>query len=534
MGRLGIEETACRQALVRAAADGWLVTSREGRFTWWRLSPAFEQFLNMGTEKIFGFTASQPDWDVATWLTRETLKPGQTFVDVAHKIMAPVNAGECAVRGLAVEVAFDVSTGGHIAFLDEAMAMLDMRRRDGMAVGRGSVLGGYIALRFMGPSRAILSPQQSARTCTVEITGLRSLTSTAPLLDELEKLATKHGAIQHWGMFDVPNLSAADLVRAYPRLDTWRRVRREITANGTIQTFENAFTARVGLDAPPTGVTLVWQQEWRWCSKCMGMAFGGGKPGPCPAGNRHDHSGSGNYGFPHNAPWVPGQRGWRWCSKCMGMTLGPSGGRCPAGGSHALGASGHYTLLRNGQPGWRVCRRCQSLAFTAGQCPAGGAHDFAPSPAPIWPPSSATGDYWLTGVAPDMAGQSGWFWCDRCGSMTRGAGLCAGGTSHSQGRSGNYSLPLNAPTAPGQAHWRLCKRCGTLSAGGGACFAGGAHDLSGSGDYTLRQNAGQGGWRLCSLCGGLFYNGGGARGACPSKAKAHEPTSDEYFIPYAG
>ena len=67
MSRLGIEETACRQALFRAATDGWLVAKREGRFTWWRLSPAFEQFLNQGAEKIFGFTATQPSWD-RRWL----------------------------------------------------------------------------------------------------------------------------------------------------------------------------------------------------------------------------------------------------------------------------------------------------------------------------------------------------------------------------------------------------------------------------------------------------------------------------------
>jgi phenylacetic acid degradation operon negative regulatory protein len=67
MARLGVEETACRQALIRATADGWLVTRREGRFTWWQLSPAFEQFLNLGAEKIFGFTATQPDWD-RRWL----------------------------------------------------------------------------------------------------------------------------------------------------------------------------------------------------------------------------------------------------------------------------------------------------------------------------------------------------------------------------------------------------------------------------------------------------------------------------------
>jgi phenylacetic acid degradation operon negative regulatory protein len=63
MGRLGVEATACRQALIRAATDGWLVSEREGRYTWWRLSPAFEQFLNLGAQRIFGFTATQPDWD---------------------------------------------------------------------------------------------------------------------------------------------------------------------------------------------------------------------------------------------------------------------------------------------------------------------------------------------------------------------------------------------------------------------------------------------------------------------------------------
>jgi phenylacetic acid degradation operon negative regulatory protein len=63
MGRLGVEETACRQALIRASADGWLVATREGRYTRWQLSPAFEQFLQLGAERIFGFTATQPQWD---------------------------------------------------------------------------------------------------------------------------------------------------------------------------------------------------------------------------------------------------------------------------------------------------------------------------------------------------------------------------------------------------------------------------------------------------------------------------------------
>jgi phenylacetic acid degradation operon negative regulatory protein len=67
LGRFGVEELACRQALTRAAADGWLIGRRSGRYTWWRLSPAFERFLDLGAERIFGFTACQPQWD-RRWL----------------------------------------------------------------------------------------------------------------------------------------------------------------------------------------------------------------------------------------------------------------------------------------------------------------------------------------------------------------------------------------------------------------------------------------------------------------------------------
>ncbi|MEU6782755.1 PaaX family transcriptional regulator C-terminal domain-containing protein [Nonomuraea angiospora] len=67
LGRFGVKEEACRQALARASADGWLMPEREGRYTWWHLSPAFTQFLNLGAERIFGFTATQPEWD-GRWL----------------------------------------------------------------------------------------------------------------------------------------------------------------------------------------------------------------------------------------------------------------------------------------------------------------------------------------------------------------------------------------------------------------------------------------------------------------------------------
>ena len=59
--------TKIHQAFCGASADGWLIAQRTGRYTSWQLSPAFEQFLNFGASRIFGFTATQLRWD-RRWL----------------------------------------------------------------------------------------------------------------------------------------------------------------------------------------------------------------------------------------------------------------------------------------------------------------------------------------------------------------------------------------------------------------------------------------------------------------------------------
>ncbi len=66
-GRLGIEEKATRQALMRTAADGWLVNRRQGRRACWQLTPSARRLLTEGTQRIYGFAAMQPDWD-GRWL----------------------------------------------------------------------------------------------------------------------------------------------------------------------------------------------------------------------------------------------------------------------------------------------------------------------------------------------------------------------------------------------------------------------------------------------------------------------------------
>ena len=54
--RLGVEEKATRQALMRTAAAGWLEAEKTGRRTRWHLTPAARRLLTDGAERIYSFT----------------------------------------------------------------------------------------------------------------------------------------------------------------------------------------------------------------------------------------------------------------------------------------------------------------------------------------------------------------------------------------------------------------------------------------------------------------------------------------------
>jgi phenylacetic acid degradation operon negative regulatory protein len=66
-GRLGIEEKATRQALMRTATAGWLEAEKTGRRTRWRLTASARRLLSGGAERIYSFTGPAQDWD-GRWL----------------------------------------------------------------------------------------------------------------------------------------------------------------------------------------------------------------------------------------------------------------------------------------------------------------------------------------------------------------------------------------------------------------------------------------------------------------------------------
>ena len=67
LARLGVEEKASRQALLRTAEKGWLRPERLGRRTRWALTPAAERLLTEGAERIYTFAGYARSWD-GRWL----------------------------------------------------------------------------------------------------------------------------------------------------------------------------------------------------------------------------------------------------------------------------------------------------------------------------------------------------------------------------------------------------------------------------------------------------------------------------------
>jgi phenylacetic acid degradation operon negative regulatory protein len=62
-----VEEKSARQAIARTAADGWIVSSRDGRRVRWELAPPGRELLTTGAARIYSAGGRQPNWD-GRWL----------------------------------------------------------------------------------------------------------------------------------------------------------------------------------------------------------------------------------------------------------------------------------------------------------------------------------------------------------------------------------------------------------------------------------------------------------------------------------
>jgi phenylacetic acid degradation operon negative regulatory protein len=80
----GVEEKSARQALARTAAEGWLVSERDGRRVRWSLTEPCRRLLTEGAQRIYQFGSGQPGWD-GRWLVLLVSVP-EVRRDLRHKL----------------------------------------------------------------------------------------------------------------------------------------------------------------------------------------------------------------------------------------------------------------------------------------------------------------------------------------------------------------------------------------------------------------------------------------------------------------
>ena len=157
----------------------------------------------------------------------------------------------CNVNVDSIEVFFDAADPMLPAFVDALLAFEVLQER---TFGRAFV--GYLSLRFIGPTKALLGEERFARTCVAEVAGLLDAKGTKPLIDFALMLALdpNFSGILHWGQrntatqSDIERLFGDTVAAPTGPLHRWRAALSRLTANGRLDAFSNAFTRQTGLE----------------------------------------------------------------------------------------------------------------------------------------------------------------------------------------------------------------------------------------------------------------------------------------------
>jgi L-gulonolactone oxidase len=147
--------------------------------------------------------------------------------------------------GAARQQAFSAELAVPLAAAHEAVAHLVAGVEDGRLPFARSL---PIALRFVGPSRALLAPSWDGPVCTIEWPTLAGTRGAFAQLDWFQERLAAFAPRPHWGQIHHLPHDPRRVDALYGRAEAFRRAARELDPDGL---FANDFTARWGLAAPP-------------------------------------------------------------------------------------------------------------------------------------------------------------------------------------------------------------------------------------------------------------------------------------------
>lgn len=182
------------------------------------------------------------------WKIISTMYPTGTFRGSSYSIMdigyEQTELASSSLPAHSIEIFFpDSAQNGTMSFVD----FVD-RTIDNIGSAEDTYFAGYIALRFMGSTRAYLGMQQWKHTCSAEISVLQGVPGLPQLLAGLLNIGLSGGGLAHWGQqIDWANKSHGSV---YPNYTKWRQGYARMSNNFSTRTFENGLSLRWNLTTP--------------------------------------------------------------------------------------------------------------------------------------------------------------------------------------------------------------------------------------------------------------------------------------------
>lgn len=152
-----------------------------------------------------------------------------------------------------IEVFFDATDPMLVAYVD---ALLAFEIGQETAPLDPKAFVGYISLRFMGPTNALIGQQRFPLTCSIEVSGLRDVSGVTELINFAIMLAldSNFKGILHWGQRNesmrahVQERFGDTFSNQSGNLNKWRNQLSIITQHGKLDGFSSAFTRQTGLE----------------------------------------------------------------------------------------------------------------------------------------------------------------------------------------------------------------------------------------------------------------------------------------------
>lgn len=161
------------------------------------------------------------------------------YTNVSYKVF---NIGSVNnLRAYSAEMAVPVTRA--VEAIEAVLETADKYRREGAIYHTSPV-----AIRFVAPSRAMMSMMDGRETMTIELIQLVDTDGGVEILAAHEERLASLDVRPHWGQLN--SLAPAELAGRYPRLADWEAIRAQLDPSGV---FAGPFSKRVGLTS--RGVT---------------------------------------------------------------------------------------------------------------------------------------------------------------------------------------------------------------------------------------------------------------------------------------